>query len=101
MARVEELSVEDIRKRYAESDEPVSAQILNRLQRDKRQGVPDAPRAPRTLIETTRIFHASRIARDWFGDSFVAYFAATREQEWRVWLDAVTDWELRRYAEII
>ena len=39
MARVEELSVEDIRKRYAESDEPVSAQILNRLQRDKRTGV--------------------------------------------------------------
>lgn len=65
------------------------------------QGAPDAPRAPRTLIETTRIFHASRIARDWFGDSFVAYFAATREQEWREWLDAVTDWELRRYAEII
>jgi glutamine synthetase len=65
------------------------------------QGVPDAPRAPRTLIETTRIFHASRIARDWLGDSFVAYFAATREQEWREWLDAVTDWELRRYAEII
>jgi glutamine synthetase len=31
----------------------------------------------------------------------VAYFAATREQEWREWLDAVTDWELRRYAEII
>jgi ribonuclease HII len=39
MARVEELSVEDIRKRYAESEEPVSAQILTRLQRDKRQGV--------------------------------------------------------------
>ena len=39
MARVEELSVEDIRKRYAEGDEPVSAQILTRLQRDKRQGV--------------------------------------------------------------
>jgi len=65
------------------------------------EGCPDAPRAPRTLIETTRIFHASRLARDWFGDAFVAYFAATREQEWREWLDAVTDWELRRYAEII
>ena len=60
-----------------------------------------APRAPRTLIETTRIFPASRIARDWLGDSFVANFAATREQEWREWLDAVTDWEPRRYAEII
>ena len=28
-------------------------------------------------------------------------FAATREWEWRQWQDAVTDWELRRYFEII
>ena len=39
MARVEELSVDEIRKRYVESKDPVSAQILTRLQRDKRQGV--------------------------------------------------------------
>src|SRR6476646_3393485 len=39
MSRVEELSVDEIRKRYAESKDPVSAQILTRLQRDKRQGV--------------------------------------------------------------
>ena len=65
------------------------------------QGGEAAVRAPRTLIETTRIFHASRLARDWFGAPFVAYFAATREQEWREWLDAVTDWEMRRYFEVI
>ncbi len=58
-------------------------------------------RAPRTLIETTRIFHASRLAREWFGSDFVDHFAATREWEWRRWLDAVTDWELKRYFEII
>jgi ribonuclease HII len=39
MARVEDLSVEDIRKRFLEKGEPVSAQILTRLQRDPRQGV--------------------------------------------------------------
>jgi ribonuclease HII len=39
MARVEELSVEEIRKRYLEGGEPVSAQILTRLQRDSRAGV--------------------------------------------------------------
>src|SRR5260221_2103322 len=39
MARVEELSIEDIRKRYVEGGEPVSAQILTRLQRDSRAGV--------------------------------------------------------------
>ncbi len=65
------------------------------------QGAENVPRAPRSLIETTRIFRESDVARDWFGDDFVDHFAATREWEWRQWQDAVTDWELRRYFEII
>ncbi|HXN15298.1 MAG TPA: glutamine synthetase family protein [Usitatibacter sp.] len=65
------------------------------------KGGEEIVRAPRTLIETTRIFHASKLARDWFGDDFVDHFSATREWEWRQWLDAVTDWELKRYFEII
>jgi glutamine synthetase len=65
------------------------------------QGAEHIPRAPRTLIETTRNFSQSAIARDWLGDTFVDHFAATREWEWRQWLDAVTDWELKRYFEII
>ena len=65
------------------------------------QGSDDIPRAPRTLIETTRIFQRSAVARDWFGDEFVDHYAATREWEWRQWLDGVTDWELKRYFEII
>jgi len=65
------------------------------------EGSENTPRAPRTLIETTRIFARSDIARDWLGDEFVDHFAATREWEWRQWLDAVTDWELKRYLEII
>jgi glutamine synthetase len=65
------------------------------------QGAEDIPRAPRTLIETTRIFRQSEVARDWLGDDFVDHFAATREWEWRQWLDGVTDWELKRYFEII
>ena len=64
-------------------------------------GAENIPRAPRTLIETTRIFRRSDRARDWFGDDFVDHFAATREWEWRQWLDAVTDWERKRYFEII
>ena len=39
MARLEDLSVEEIRKRYVESPEPVSAQVLTRLQKDSRLGV--------------------------------------------------------------
>jgi glutamine synthetase len=65
------------------------------------QGSEDVPRAPRTLIETTRNFRQSEVARDWLGDAFVEHFAATREWEWRQWQDAVTDWELKRYFEII
>ena len=69
--------------------------------RGDNEGGEGAVLAPRTLIETTRAFHASRLARDWFGSEFVDYFAATRELEWRQFLDAVTDWELKRYFEII
>ena len=65
------------------------------------EGSENVPRAPRTLIETTRLFRESDVARDWFGDEFVDHFAATREWEWRQWLDGVTDWELKRYFEII
>ena len=40
MARsLDELSVEEIRQRYLDSAEPVSARMLTRLQRDPRQGV--------------------------------------------------------------
>jgi glutamine synthetase len=65
------------------------------------QGAEHIPRAPRSLIETARIFKESTIAREWLGDTFVEHFAATREWEWRQWQDGVTDWELKRYFEII
>jgi glutamine synthetase len=65
------------------------------------KGAEGIVRAPRTLIETTRILHASKLAREWFGSDFVDHYCATREWEWRKWLDAVTDWEMKRYFEII
>jgi glutamine synthetase len=58
-------------------------------------------RAPRTLAEANARFRKSEIARDWLGGEFVDHFAATRDWEWRQWLDGVTDWELRRYFEIV
>ena len=64
-------------------------------------GAENIARAPRTLVETNRIFKQSTIARDWLGDGFVDHFSATRDWEWRQWLDAVTDWEMKRYFEII
>ncbi len=65
------------------------------------QGAEDVPRAPRSLLQCTEAFQRSAIARDWLGDTFVDHFAATRIWEHRQWQDAVTDWELRRYLEII
>ena len=65
------------------------------------QGADGVPRAPRSLIRSTQVFKQSAIARDWLGDTFVDHFAATREWEHRQWQDAVTDWELKRYFEII
>jgi ribonuclease HII len=38
MARLDELSIDQIRQRYVDRAQPVSAQVLNRLQRDPRQG---------------------------------------------------------------
>jgi glutamine synthetase len=64
-------------------------------------GAENVPRAPRSLAATTEIFRNSAVARDWLGDDFVEHFARTRDFEWRQWQDAVTDWELKRYFEII
>ncbi|KAB8214216.1 putative glutamine synthetase [Aspergillus novoparasiticus] len=41
------------------------------------------------------------VAREVFGDSFVEDFAGTREHEFRLWEEAVTDWEVRRYIETV
>ncbi len=61
----------------------------------------EAVRLPRTLDEATEKFYESRIARELFGDKFVEHFANTRRWEWRESQKAVTDWELKRYFEII
>ncbi len=56
---------------------------------------------PRNLHEATEIMKTSEIAGELFGADFVAHFTQTREWEWKQHLKAVTDWELKRYFEII
>ena len=58
-------------------------------------------RLPTTLIEATEKMKSSPIARELLGEKFVDHFVRTREWEWRQHLKVVTDWELRRYFEII
>lgn len=58
-------------------------------------------RLPRTLQEATQRLDDSKVCRELLGEKFVDHYVATREWEWRQYADAVTDWELRRYFEII
>ncbi len=55
----------------------------------------------KTLHEATEAMKASGIAGELFGDTFVDHFIKTREWEWRQFTQKVTDWELKRYFEII
>lgn len=63
--------------------------------------MPEGLRLPTTLWEAAQRFKASDAARSSFGDAFVDHFAATREWEEREFRRYVTDWELKRYFEII
>lgn len=65
------------------------------------QKLPDQDRLPATLWEAAQNLKASTAARQLFGDDFVEHFSATREWEEREFRKAITDWELKRYFEII
>ena len=56
---------------------------------------------PTTLWGAAQRLKASSVCRAAFGDAFVDHFAASREWEEREFRRAITDWELRRYFEII
>lgn len=56
---------------------------------------------PRTLEQATAAMKNSTIAKELFGEEFTAHFIATREWEWKQHLKHVTDWEMKRYFEII
>lgn len=56
---------------------------------------------PATLHEATQSMKHSGLARELLGEEFTEHFIHTREWEWRQHLKAVTDWEYKRYFEII
>ena len=56
---------------------------------------------PYTLIDATQQMKSSTIAKELFGETFTNHFVQSREWEWRQHLKAVTDWEYKRYFEII
>ncbi len=56
---------------------------------------------PSTLLEATQQMKKSSLPKEIFGSAFVDHFIQTREWEWAEHKKAVTDWEYRRYFEII
>ncbi|OJJ05059.1 hypothetical protein ASPVEDRAFT_55083 [Aspergillus versicolor CBS 583.65] len=57
---------------------------------------------PNTLELALKRFSAKgSIAREILNDEFVDFFTATRDHELRVWREAVTDWEFKRYIETV
>jgi glutamine synthetase len=63
--------------------------------------VTDATRLPQSLEQATERMANSDLARALLGDDFVDHFTASRDWECRQYRQAVTDWELKRYLEII
>ncbi|SMO38093.1 glutamine synthetase family protein [Solitalea koreensis] len=56
---------------------------------------------PRNLDEATQKMKQSDVAKELFGETFTEHFTLTREWEWKQYSKAVSDWELKRYFEII
>jgi glutamine synthetase len=63
---------------------------------DKKNGV-----LPKNLWDATQAMKESDLPVSLFGKTFVDHFTGTREWEWRQFSKVVTDWELKRYMEII
>jgi glutamine synthetase len=56
---------------------------------------------PATLLEATQQMKKSAVPKEIFGSAFIDHFIQTREWEWAEHKKAVTDWEYKRYFEII
>ncbi len=56
---------------------------------------------PGNLNQASQTMKDSEVALELFGKEFLDHFIQTREWEWREFSKIITDWELRRYFEII
>ncbi len=56
---------------------------------------------PANLWDATQAMKKSPLSVELFGQAFTEHFVNTREWEWRQYVREVSDWELRRYFEII
>lgn len=59
------------------------------------------PPLPSTLEQAVEAFTSSALAREFFGEGFVEHYSAMRRWEVAKHRRAVTDWERRRYFEMV
>lgn len=62
---------------------------------------PHNPRLPKTLDEAIQTMKQSDLPNALFGAGFVDHFVKTREWEWQQFTQQVTQWELKRYFELV
>ncbi|KAJ1660498.1 hypothetical protein IWQ61_000587 [Dispira simplex] len=63
---------------------------------------PRGLRLSKNLADAVKAMVAPRsLARITLGDEFVEHYAQTRMHEYQLWENAITDWELKRYLEIL
>ena len=58
-------------------------------------------RLPGNLWDATQTFKTSKVAMEILGENFVKHFAGSREWECKQYAKSVTDWEYKRYFEIV
>ena len=68
---------------------------------DVQESLSEIVQFPTNLRDSTANLKASKEARELFGKEFVDHFVTTREWEVREYEKAITDWQLKRYFEII
>ncbi len=61
----------------------------------------DRERLPADLQQAALAMKDSPVAKELFGEAFVEHFSQTRLWEWKQFSQEVTNWELKRYFEII
>ena len=61
----------------------------------------EVPLLPRNLAESSERMAQSELAQEILGERFVKHFTTTRFWECKQFHNTVTDWEMKRYFEII
>lgn len=70
--------------------------------RDEATGLPSKCRLAKDLKEATTLFmRPHSMARQTLGDTFVDHFGMTRLHEIKLWEMQVTEYEIKRYMEVV